>query len=109
MTAAGIEHIPAFPTDVIDTTGAGDAHVGAFAAALARGESPARACLFGNATASVVVATWGPATAPPLEVTERLVPSSSGTSRRRDRGNSLWQLKDSGSHWINHSRRPVRP
>jgi len=76
VTAAGIEHIPAFPTDVIDTTGAGDAHVGAFAAALARGESPARACLFGNATASVDVATWGPATAPPLEVTERLVSSS---------------------------------
>ena len=73
VTEAGIEHIPAFPAEVIDTTGAGDAHVGAFAAALARGVSPARACRFGNATASVVVSTWGPATAPGLEVTERLV------------------------------------
>ena len=72
-TPDGAEHIAAFPTQVVDTTGAGDAHVGAFAAALARGESPARACLYGNAVASVVVANWGPVTAPRLDATQRLV------------------------------------
>jgi ADP-ribosylglycohydrolase/sugar/nucleoside kinase (ribokinase family) len=75
-TAAGVEHIPAFPAEVVDTTGAGDAHVGAFAAALARGESSSRACLYGNAVASVVVANWGPVTAPRLDATERLVSAS---------------------------------
>jgi sugar/nucleoside kinase (ribokinase family) len=72
-TAGGVEHIPAFPARVVDTTGAGDAHIGAFAAAIARGEPPARACLYGNAVASVVVANWGPVTAPSLEVADALI------------------------------------
>ncbi len=65
--------VPAFPTDVVDTTGAGDTHVGAFAAALARGLAPAEACRWANAAASAVVARWGAATAPGLEETAQRV------------------------------------
>lgn len=61
--------IPAYPARAIDTTGAGDAHVGAFIAALARGASPGEACVWGNAAASVVVGRRGPARAPGREET----------------------------------------
>jgi sugar/nucleoside kinase (ribokinase family) len=65
--------VPAFPTEVVDTTGAGDTHVGAFAAALARGLAPAEACRWANAAASAVVARWGAATAPRLRETAQRV------------------------------------
>lgn len=59
--------VPAYPARVIDTTGAGDAHVGAFVAALARGLSPRVACQWANASASVAVSRSGRAAAPGLE------------------------------------------
>ncbi len=49
---------------VIDTTGAGDAFNGGFAAALARGESPLKAVQFGCATAGISVTR--PGTAPSM-------------------------------------------
>ncbi len=58
--------VPAFPAEVVDTTGAGDTHVGAFIAALARGFDPVEACRWGNAAASVVVASRGQASPPRL-------------------------------------------
>jgi ribokinase len=39
VTSAGVEHIDAFPADVVDTTGAGDAFNGTLATALAQGMS----------------------------------------------------------------------
>jgi sugar/nucleoside kinase (ribokinase family) len=58
------EHVAAPVVDVVDTNGAGDVHVGAFVAALARGESPSRAAGSANRAAAVAVTRLGPATAP---------------------------------------------
>jgi ribokinase len=58
-------HIPIFTAGkVVDTTGAGDAFNGGFAAALARGESPLEAARFGSATAGISVTR--PGTAPSM-------------------------------------------
>ncbi|WP_159953355.1 ribokinase [Rhizobium sp. 18065] len=60
-------HVPAVACGpVIDTTGAGDAFVGGFAAALARGTNPFDAVRFGCATAGIAVTRRGTAPAMPL-------------------------------------------
>lgn len=59
-------HVPAVSCGpVIDTTGAGDAFVGGFAAALARGAAPLDAVRFGCATAGIAVTRRGTAPAMP--------------------------------------------
>jgi ribokinase len=59
-------HIPVFSAGkVVDTTGAGDAFNGGFAAALARGESPEVAARFGSATAGISVTRHGTAASMP--------------------------------------------
>ncbi|PDT43434.1 MULTISPECIES: ribokinase [Sinorhizobium] len=59
---------------VIDTTGAGDAFVGGFSAALARGALPVEAVRFGCATAGIAVTRRGTAPAmPKLEEIEALL------------------------------------
>jgi sugar/nucleoside kinase (ribokinase family) len=60
----GTLHVPAFEVTAVDTNGAGDAHVGAFAAALAHGLDPYRAIRRANASAALAVTRFGPATAP---------------------------------------------
>lgn len=68
-------HIPAMPAGpVVDTTGAGDAFNGGFAAALARGEDPVRAARFGCAVAGISVTRPGAASSMPdlAEVTAHL-------------------------------------
>jgi sugar/nucleoside kinase (ribokinase family) len=65
--------VPAFAAEVVDTTGAGDTHVGAFVAALARGLDPVEACRWGNLAASVVVSSRGQASPPDLERIEALL------------------------------------
>ena len=62
-------HIPGFPVDVVDATGAGDAHIGAFVAALMAEKEPAKAARFANAAAALSVKTMGAATAPRLSET----------------------------------------
>jgi sugar/nucleoside kinase (ribokinase family) len=57
-------HVPAPGVTVVDTTGAGDAHAGAFLAALAEGLSPLAAARRANAAAAFSVTRRGPATAP---------------------------------------------
>lgn len=58
-------HVPAFDAGpVVETTGAGDAFNGGFAAALARGLSPLEAVRFGSATAAISVTR--PGTAPSM-------------------------------------------
>jgi ribokinase len=58
-------HIPVFSAGkVVDTTGAGDAFNGGFAAALSRGDSPEVAARFGSATAGISVTR--PGTAPSM-------------------------------------------
>ena len=51
--------LPAIPTRVVDTTGAGDAFVGAFAARVAAGDSPRDAIDVALAAASIVVTRRG--------------------------------------------------
>ncbi|MGI5213086.1 PfkB family carbohydrate kinase [Plantactinospora sp. CA-290183] len=65
--------VPAFPVTVVDTNGAGDAHVGAFAAALARGLDPADAVRRANAAAALAVTRRGPATAPTADEVDILL------------------------------------
>jgi sugar/nucleoside kinase (ribokinase family) len=59
-------HLSGFPVCAIDTNGAGDAHVGAFIAALARGETPGQAARLANVTAALSTTKEGPSTAPTL-------------------------------------------
>ncbi|MCB1355079.1 MAG: sugar kinase [Maritimibacter sp.] len=49
----GVAHVPAFPVPAVDTLGAGDIWHGAFALALAEGQSEAEAIRFANATAAL--------------------------------------------------------
>jgi sugar/nucleoside kinase (ribokinase family) len=65
--------VDGFPVDVVDTNGAGDAHVGAFLAALARGEDPGAAARTANACAAIAVSRRGPATAPTLAEVARFL------------------------------------
>lgn len=58
-------HVPAVPVSpVVDTNGAGDAHIGAFLAALSRLMPAADAALYANAAAALSTRRHGPATAP---------------------------------------------
>jgi ribokinase len=68
-------HIPIFSAGkVVDTTGAGDAFNGGFAAALARGDSPEVAARFGSATAGISVTRPGTAPSMPMRAeTEALL------------------------------------
>jgi sugar/nucleoside kinase (ribokinase family) len=72
--------IPAVPTDAVDTNGAGDAHTGAFVAALAARLAPEEAAYRANAAAALAVSRRGPATAPTRAETDRLIASATRTS-----------------------------
>jgi ribokinase len=70
-------HIPVFSAGkVVDTTGAGDAFNGGFAAALARGQTPEDAARYGSATAGISVTRPGTAPSmPSRQETEALLTS----------------------------------
>ncbi len=74
-TATQSVHVPAISSGaVIDTTGAGDAFVGGFSAALSRGVSAIEAVRFGCATAGIAVTRRGTAPAmPKIEEIEALL------------------------------------
>jgi sugar/nucleoside kinase (ribokinase family) len=57
-------HVPGFPVTVVDTNGAGDAHVGAFLAGLAAGLDPVSAARRANACAAIAVTHRGPSSSP---------------------------------------------
>ena len=57
-------HLPAPVVKAVDSTGAGDAHAGAFLSALADGRDPLEAVARANAAAAFAVTRPGPATAP---------------------------------------------
>jgi len=52
-TGDTVHHVPAYPVQVVDTTGCGDVFHGAYAASLARGESVARAVAVANVAAGL--------------------------------------------------------
>jgi len=60
----GVQHIPAFPVQPVDTTAAGDAFVGGFAVALAEKKPLAQAVRWGNAAGGL--ATMGLGAQPSL-------------------------------------------
>jgi sugar/nucleoside kinase (ribokinase family) len=67
MRGGDVQHLAARTVDVVDTTGAGDAHTGTFLAALAERVEPAEAVHRANVAASIAVSRLGPATAPTSE------------------------------------------
>jgi sugar/nucleoside kinase (ribokinase family) len=69
----GVVHVPGFRVDVLDTNGAGDAHSGAFIAALAAGAAEVTAARSANAAAALSVTKRGPATAPTREELARFL------------------------------------
>lgn len=64
LDADGGLHAPALPVEAVSTVGAGDAFDAGYLYALARGDGPARALRFANATAALTLA-GGDATAAP--------------------------------------------
>ena len=56
---SGLEHIPPYPTQVVDTTAAGDSFVGGLAAALVAGKSLEEAVRWGNAAGSLACSQLG--------------------------------------------------
>jgi sugar/nucleoside kinase (ribokinase family) len=64
LAASDAVHVRAPAVTAVDTTGAGDAHSGAFLAALADGLPPLSAAARANAAAAFAVTRPGPATAP---------------------------------------------
>ncbi|HTM86079.1 MAG TPA: PfkB family carbohydrate kinase, partial [Mycobacterium sp.] len=68
-------HVPGFAVEALDTNGAGDAHVGAFLAALAAGQHPLAAARRANACAALAVTRPGPATAPTAAEVDALLAS----------------------------------
>ena len=64
FASSGAVHVRAPAVTAVDTTGAGDAHSGAFLAALADGLPPLEAVARANAAAAFAVTCPGPATSP---------------------------------------------
>ena len=64
--ANGIEHVPAFPTSVVDTVAAGDAFNGALAVAIAQGTPLTQAVRFANAVGALAVTKEGAIPSLPL-------------------------------------------
>jgi sugar/nucleoside kinase (ribokinase family) len=59
VTASGVESVPAFEVDVVDTTGCGDAFVAGFIRGLSLGREPRDAAVVGAAAASLVATGLG--------------------------------------------------
>ncbi len=64
VTRSGSRHIPAPIVTAVDSTGAGDTHVGAMIAELAEGASLEAAVYFANVCAAISVTRYGPAVGP---------------------------------------------
>jgi sugar/nucleoside kinase (ribokinase family) len=58
-TTSGVEKVPAFPVEVVDTTGCGDAFSAGFLRGLSLGREPAEAAVLGCAVAGLVAQGLG--------------------------------------------------
>jgi sugar/nucleoside kinase (ribokinase family) len=65
--------VAGFAVESVDTNGAGDCHLGAFAAALAEGRSSLGAARWANAAAAMSVTKRGPATGPTRQELEEFL------------------------------------
>jgi len=79
------QHIAGYAVCAIDTNGAGDAHIGHFIAALARGEDLATAARFANIAAALSTTVEGPATAPTRERVLELITEDRPTKTKSGR------------------------
>lgn len=78
--------VPGFPVTAIDSTGAGDCFLGAFAAALMRGESERDACRFAAAAAAIAVTRAGAqASIPDFDEVQRLLAATDLLDTDRNR------------------------
>jgi sugar/nucleoside kinase (ribokinase family) len=68
---SAVAHVPGVPVTIVDTTGAGDAHLGAFIAGLAAGRDAKDAAQRANVVAALTVTRRGPATSPTAQETDR--------------------------------------
>jgi sulfofructose kinase len=68
-----VRHLSALPVEAVDTTGAGDVFHGAYAYAVARGESPERCGLFASVTAALSVTALGRSGIPTASEVEHLL------------------------------------
>lgn len=59
VNASGRQHFPAFPVNAVDTTAAGDAFLGGFAAALSEGKLLAEAVRWGSAAGALAATQMG--------------------------------------------------
>ena len=82
MAGQPARHIPGHPVQPVDTNGAGDAHIGAFIAALSRGDPALRACTLANVAAALSITRQGPSTAPTLQ---HVLAELAGTPNQTDR------------------------
>jgi sugar/nucleoside kinase (ribokinase family) len=64
------------PVTLVDTTGAGDAHFGAYIAGLAAGRDAETAARRANVVAALTVTRRGPATSPTADETDRFLAGS---------------------------------
>jgi sugar/nucleoside kinase (ribokinase family) len=71
QAAETVVHVPGVAVTIVDTTGAGDAHLGAFIAGLAAGHDVHPATRRANVVAALTVSRRGPATSPTAEETDR--------------------------------------
>ena len=70
--------VPGVSVTVVDTTGAGDAHLGAFIAGLAAGRDALAATQRANVVAALTVTRPGPATSPTAQETDHFCADLSG-------------------------------
>jgi ribokinase len=64
-TESFVGHVPGFAVEAVDTVGAGDTFIGAFAVRIVEGASPQEAARFGCAAAAIAVARRGAQTSIP--------------------------------------------
>jgi ribokinase len=81
MVDGRVQHIPSFPVEAVDTTGAGDCFNGALAVALARGLKLIEAIQYASAAAALAVTRFGAqASMPTDEEVQRFLQSRSPLS-----------------------------
>jgi sugar/nucleoside kinase (ribokinase family) len=70
---SAVAHVHGVPVAIVDTTGAGDAHLGAFIAGLAAGRDAEASARRANVVAALTITRRGPATSPTAEETDRII------------------------------------
>jgi sugar/nucleoside kinase (ribokinase family) len=73
---SGVVHVPGVAVTLVDTTGAGDAHFGAYIAGLAARRDAETAARRANVVAALAVTRRGPSTSPTAEETDRFLDGS---------------------------------